>query len=153
MFSLILKARRWHWWILIGVKCDMIKFLFYKDHQAVVWSLEKTGGRWRWLGIDGYWSYFSKTFTCPGQRKLLPRTSFVCFILFLNKVFKKGKRQDLGTNVLWGLRKRKRSIQLSGWRHCSEWGRGSSDWRTQQETSKFLSETRSSVFDLLRVKC
>lgn len=34
-------------WVLIGVRCHMINFLFYKDHQAVMWILEKMGGdRW-----------------------------------------------------------------------------------------------------------
>lgn len=30
-------------WVLIGVRCNMANFLFYKDHQAVMWILEKKG--------------------------------------------------------------------------------------------------------------
>lgn len=97
MFSFILKSRRWHWWVLVGVRNYMIQFLFYKGHQAVVWRLAKTGGVGEMVGfegpIDGYWSHFSKRFKHPEQRMLLPRTRF------LDKIFKKGEWQDLVMNV------------------------------------------------------
>lgn len=48
-------------WVLIGVRCNMANFLFYKDHQAVMWILEKIRG-WGWVEIDDYCSYFGKNF-------------------------------------------------------------------------------------------
>lgn len=73
------KSKEMGLWVLTGLRCDVINFLLYKGHRAVMWKLgQKEGDSWVWeaeVETDHYYSHCSKRFKYPEQRKLLPRTS------------------------------------------------------------------------------
>lgn len=128
-----------------GVRCGMINFLLYKDHQAVMWKLGKMGGdswvREAGVEIDRYCSHCSKRFKYPEQRKLLPRTS-------LGGNIREGKVAGVSYSCVFGAEEKETSPAFR-----IKQLRGSLVRRTHGKRSRFLSETLSPILDVLRVKC